>query len=39
MSHGITVFPECFFIRALCVIRDDYTIFDNYAITKEELFF
>ena len=39
MSYSITVFPEGSFIRALYLIRDDYTIFDNCAITKEELFF
>ena len=39
MSHSITVFSEGSFIRDLCLIRDNYTVFNNYAITKEELFF
>ena len=39
MSHSITVFPEGSFIRDLCLMRDDYTVFNNCAITKEELFF
>ena len=40
MSHSITVFPESSFIRDLCLIRDDYyTVFNNCAITDEELFF
>ena len=39
MSHSITVFPEGSFIRDLCLIRDDYTVFNNCAITKEELGF
>ena len=38
MSHSITVFPESSFIRNLCLIRDDYTVFNNCAITKK-LFF
>ena len=39
MSHSNTVSPESFFIRDLCLIRDDYTVFNNCAITKEELGF
>ena len=39
MSHSITVFPEGSFIRDLCLMRDDYSVFNNCAITKEELFF
>ena len=39
MSHSITVFPEGSFIRDLCLMRDDYTVFNNCAITKEELVF
>ena len=39
MSHSITVFPEGSFIRDLCLITDDYTVFNNCAITKEELVF
>ena len=39
MSHSITVFPEGSFIRDLRLIRDDYTVFNNCAITKEELVF
>ena len=39
MSHSITVFPEGFFIRDLYLIEDDYFVFNNCAITKEELFF
>ena len=37
MSHSITVFPEGSFIRELCLIREDYTVFNNCAITKEHL--
>ena len=36
MSHSIIGFPEGSFIRDLCLIRDDYTVFNNCAITKEE---
>ena len=38
MPHtcSITVFLEGSFIRDLCLIRYDYTVFDNCAITKEE---
>ena len=41
MSHSITVFPEGSFIRDLCLMRDDYAVFNtsNCAITKEELDF
>ena len=39
MSHSITVFPEGSFIRDLCLMIDDYTVFNNCAITKEELVF
>ena len=39
MSHSITVFPDGSFIRDLCLMRDDYSVFNNYAITKEELVF
>ena len=39
MSHSITVFPEGSFICDLCLMRDDYTVFNNCALTKEELFF
>ena len=39
MSHTITVFPEGYFICDLCLIRDDYTVFNNCVITKEERFF
>ena len=39
MSHSITVFSEGSFIRDLCLMRDDYTVFNNCAITKEEFFF
>ena len=39
MSHSITVFSEGSFIRDLCLMRDGYTVFNNCAITKEELFF
>ena len=39
MSHSIAVFPKGSFIRDLCLIRDDYTVFNNCAITKEELGF
>ena len=39
MSYSITVFPEGSFIRDLCLIGDDYTVFNNWAITKEELGF
>ena len=39
MSHSITVFPEGSFIRDLCLMRNYYTVYNNCAITKEELFF
>ena len=41
MSHSITVFPEGSFIGDLCLMRDDYPVFNtsNCAITKEELAF
>ena len=39
MSQSNTVFLEGSFIRDLCLIRDDYTVFNSCAITKEELFF
>ena len=39
MSHSITVFPEGFLMCDLCLMRDDYVVFNNCAITKEELFF
>ena len=39
MSHSITISPEGSFIRDLCLMRDDYTVFNNCAITKEELGF
>ena len=39
MSHSITVFPEGCFISDLCLIRNDYTVFNNCAITKEEVAF
>ena len=41
MSHSITVLSEGSFIhvRNLCLTRDDYTVFNNCAITKEELFY
>ena len=39
MSHSITVLSEDSFIRDPCQIRDDYIVFNNCAITKEELFF
>ena len=39
MSHSITVFPDGSFIRDLCLMRDDYSVFNNCAITKEELIF
>ena len=39
MSHSITVFPEGSFIRDLCLMRDDYIVFNNCAITKEEFVF
>ena len=39
MSHSITVFPEGSLIRDLCLIKDYYTVFNNCAITKEELCF
>ena len=39
MSHSITAFPEGSFIRDLCLITDDYTVFNNCAAAKEELVF
>ena len=38
MSHNITVASEGVFIRDVCRIRNDYTIFNNCAITKELVF-
>ena len=35
----ITVFPEGSFIRDPCLMRDDYAVFNNCAITKKELVF
>ena len=32
-------FSEGSFIRDLCLMRDDYSVFNNCAITKEELVF
>ena len=32
-------FQKFFFVRDLCLMRDDYTVFNNCAITKEELVF
>ena len=37
LSRSITVFSEGSFIRDQCLMRDDYTVFNNCAITKEEL--
>ena len=39
MFHSIAIFPEDSFIRDLCLMRDDYTVFNNCAITKEELLY
>ena len=40
MSHSITgFFPEGSFIRGLCLMRDDYTVFNNCESTTEEFFF
>ena len=39
MSHNITVDSESSFIRDLCLIIDDYTVFNNCAITNEEVVF
>ena len=41
MSHNITVFlhVEGSLIRDLCLMRDDYTVFNNCAITKGKLVF
>ena len=39
MSHSITVFPEGSFIRDLYLMRDDYTVFNNCAITKKRAVF
>ena len=39
MSHSITVFSEGSFIRDLCLMKDDYFVFNDCAITKEELFY
>ena len=35
----ILVFSEDSFIRDTCIIRDDYAIFNNCAITTKELIF
>ena len=32
-------FQKALLLCDLCLIRDDYTLFNNSAITKEELFF
>ena len=39
MSHSITVFPEGSFIRDLCLMRDDYTVFNNYNYKRRVDFF
>ena len=31
------IFSEGSFKRGLCLIRDDYTVYNNCAITKQEL--
>ena len=38
MSHNITVVSEGSFIYDLCLIRDDYTVLNNCAITKNSFF-
>ena len=35
--YSITVFSAGSFIRDLCLMRDDYAVFNNCVITKEEL--
>ena len=39
MSHKVTDVSEGSFIRDLCLIKYDYTVFNNCAITNEELVF
>ena len=39
MSHSITAFLDGSFIRNMCLIRDDYTVFNNCAITKKRAVF
>ena len=39
MSHNITVISEGPFIRDLRLIGDEYTVFNNNIIKKEELTF
>ena len=39
MPHSFTVFTEGSFIRDLCLMRDDYTVFNDYAIIKKRGFF
>ena len=39
MSHSVTVFPKCSFIRDLCLIRDDNTILITVQIQRKSWFF
>ena len=39
MSHNITIVTEGSIICGLCLIIDDYLVFNNCAITYEELVF
>ena len=39
MSRSITVFPEVFFIRDLCLMRDDYTVLITVQLQKKSCFF
>ena len=39
MSHSITVFPEGFYIRDLCLIRDDYTVLITVQLQTKNCFF
>ena len=35
MSYNITVASEGAFIRDLCLIKDNYTVFNNCSITEK----
>ena len=37
ISHNIMVVSKVALTLDLCLIRDDYTVFNNFEITKEEL--
>ena len=39
ISHNIIALSQCAFIDNLCLLRDEYTVFNNCKIAKEELAF